>query len=76
MIVADESCATLHGRSIPPFGGGRRGENGCITSEGFLDPAQTDEMLRRVSSGSLVPLRVGSGRASGLSDWRRVHPIA
>jgi hypothetical protein len=42
----------------------RRAGNGCISREGFLDPFQTNEMPVRVSSGFLVPMREGSGRAS------------
>ena len=36
--------------------------------------SQTNEMPMRVSSGFLVQMREGSGRANGLSGWRQVCP--
>ena len=53
---------------------GARMGNGCISTEGFLDPVQTNEMSVRVASEPLVQMREGSGRASGLSDLQQVHP--
>ena len=48
--------------------------NGGLSRKDFLDSIQTNVMPVGESSGSLVQLMEGSGRASGLSDLRQVCP--